>query len=131
VPLAELDEDDLALVRATVEQHRAFEFALARVATFDDVVWLAPEPLERFRALMGSVHSAFAAYPPYGGLHDEVIPHLTLAEVEPEALEDTLATLRPRLEPLLPLAQRAEALTLLVEEEPDRWRERLRITLPP
>ena len=99
--------------------------------TFEEVVWLAPEPVERFRALMASVHSAFPACPPYGGLHDEVIPHATLAEVEPEGLEATLAQVRSRVEPLLPLAQAADALTLLVEDEPDRWHERLRITLPP
>jgi hypothetical protein len=130
VPAAELGEDELARVRAAVEPHSAFDFALARVETFADVVWLAPEPVESFRALLASVHGAFPAYPPYGGVHDEVIPHATLTTVEPEHLETALAKLRPRVEPLLPLAQRADALTLLVEEEPDRWRERLRITLP-
>jgi len=129
VPVAELGEDELAQVRAAVEPHRAFEFALARVETFAEVVWLAPEPAESFRALLSDVQRAFPAYPPYGGLHDEVIPHATLTTVEPGQLDTTLATLRPRVEPLLPLAQRADALTLLVEEEPDRWRERLRITL--
>jgi 2'-5' RNA ligase len=130
VPVAELGDDDLAQVRAAIEPHPAFDFALARVETFVDVVWLAPEPVESFRALLASVHRAFPAYPPYGGLHDVVIPHATLTTVEPAQLDTALATLRPRVEPLLPLAQRADALTLLVEEEPDRWRERLRITLP-
>jgi hypothetical protein len=131
VPLAQLADGDLARVQAAVEEHPAFDFLLARLETFEDVVWLAPEPVERFRALLGSVHSAFPECPPYGGVHDEVIPHATLAEVEPEELEATLAKVRPRVEPLLPLAQTADALTLLVEDEPDRWRERLRITLPP
>jgi len=130
VPVAELRDDDLARVRAAVERHRAFDFALARVETFAHVVWLAPEPIEPFRALLATVHGAFPAYPPYGGLHDDVTPHATLAEVEPDELDAALAKLRPRVEPLLPLPQRADALTLLVEEEPDRWRERLRITLP-
>jgi 2'-5' RNA ligase len=130
VPLAELGDDDLARVQAVVERHQAFDFTLARVETFASVVWVAPEPVEPFRALLTTVHSAFPAFPPYGGLHEEVIPHATLAEVESQDLDATLAKVRPRVEPLLPLAQRADAVTLLVEEEPDRWRERLRITLP-
>ena len=131
VPLEELTDDDLARVRSVLERRRAFDFALARIETFPHVVWLAPEPDAPFRALTAAVHAAFPDHPPYGGAHDEVIPHATLAEVAADNLEAALAELAPRVEPLLPLEQRADAVTLLVEEEPDRWRERLRFTLPP
>lgn len=43
-----------------------------------DAVWLDPQPAGPFRALTSAVADVFPAYPPYGGEHDEVIPHLTV-----------------------------------------------------
>ena len=45
-----------------------------------EVVWLAPRPDEPFRALTRAVSAAFPGYPPYGGAHDPVIPHLTIGD---------------------------------------------------
>ncbi len=43
-----------------------------------EVVWLAPQPAEPFRALTRAVSAAFPDYPPYGGGYDDVVPHLTV-----------------------------------------------------
>ena len=113
-----------------IARHHAFGYALERIETFPGVVWLAPEPDARFRALMSAVHAAFPGYPPYGGGHHEVIPHATLTSCAPEELDAAVARLEPRVSSLLPVDGCADAVTLLVEEELDRWRERLRFTLP-
>jgi non-ribosomal peptide synthetase component F len=56
-----------------------FDVIFRRTEWFgDDVVWLAPEPDNGFRALTTAVCSAFPDYPPYGGAFTDVIPHLTL-----------------------------------------------------
>ena len=63
-----------------------------------EVLWLAPEPADPFVALTAAVAAAFPAYPPYGGAHDEVIPHLTVGHDAPEArLRDAEADVLPRL----------------------------------
>ena len=43
-----------------------------------NVLWLAPKPAAVFGALTTAVADAFPDYPPFGGRHEEVIPHLTV-----------------------------------------------------
>jgi hypothetical protein len=129
VPRARLDDRVLERVRRVVGRRRAFEFDLARVATFPDVVWLAPEPSAPFRGLTEALVAEFPEQPQYGGAFDELIPHATLTVVAEGELAAALERLRPLVEPLLPIPQRASELTLLVEDEPERWREELRLPL--
>ena len=42
------------------------------------VLWLAPEPAAVFGALTTAVADAFPDYPPFGGRHEVVVPHLTV-----------------------------------------------------
>ncbi|MDP9442967.1 MAG: 2'-5' RNA ligase family protein [Actinomycetota bacterium] len=72
----------LAEVTASVP---AFEFEFRRTRRFGrEVLWLAPEPAEPFRALTAAVSSAFPQHPPYGGVFDDVIPHLTIGDSPPD-----------------------------------------------
>ena len=41
-------------------------------------MWLAPEPAEPFQALTGLVWHRFPECSSYGGVHPDVIPHLTV-----------------------------------------------------
>ena len=57
----------------------AFDCEFPATAWFgQEVVWLAPQPAEPFRALTRAVSAAFPGYPPYGGGYDDVVPHLTV-----------------------------------------------------
>ena len=56
----------------------AFDIALVRVDRFEEHVWLAPEPSERFVALTELTAARFPDWPPYDGAFEEVIPHLTV-----------------------------------------------------
>jgi 2'-5' RNA ligase len=57
----------------------AFDCEFPATAWFgQEVVWLAPQPAEPFRALTRAVSAAFPDYPPYGGGYDDVVPHLTV-----------------------------------------------------
>jgi 2'-5' RNA ligase len=60
----------------------AFDAVLDRVRWFagDRVAWLAPEPSDPFRPLTQAVWSRFPDCPPYGGIHDDIIPHLTIGQ---------------------------------------------------
>lgn len=108
----DVDEDALADLFA---EFRAFDFELDRVERFEGgVVWLHPDPSARFADLTAAVWQRWPDHPPYEGLHDEPIPHLTVSESPIEVSFQ------------LPIAAHAHEVTL-IEEAPDgRWAARRR-----
>ena len=70
---------------------------------FPGLVWLEPEPAEPFAALTAAVAARWPDHPPYGGVFDTVIPHLTVVESEDaplDAVEEAARRARPsRAEP--------------------------------
>jgi 2'-5' RNA ligase len=104
-----------------------FEFELTRVATWPDVVYLVPEPDEELLALMKALFVRFPQWPPYEGIHAEVIPHATLGEeIDAAAVGDEIER---RVAPHLPHRCQARDVALLEEFGPGRWRERDRFPL--
>jgi hypothetical protein len=108
----------------------AFDFRLAKVARFPLVVYLAPEPADLFRALTEAVVDRFPGYPPYGGVFDEVIPHLTVAECETGMCEDPdaiLGEIERDIVGVVPIEARAREVWLM--EGNGTWRVRRRLHL--
>jgi 2'-5' RNA ligase len=124
-PTGKIDEQLLGELRKLFATHPAFEFALPRVARFPEVAWLAPEPDQPFRALIASIAGRFPDYPPYGGVHDEVIPHLTVAEGDVELQDRVEAELSGQL----PVSAHADHVAFLVENDDGLWREAYRFPL--
>ena len=103
-----------ARLAALFAEFAAFDYALASVGRFPKVLYLAPDPVEPFRQLTQRVAAAFPEYPPYGGRHAHIIPHLTVANTEDTArLEIVAARFQATCRARLPLRLRAEAVTLL------------------
>jgi 2'-5' RNA ligase len=117
IPAEEIGEGLVAELRELFADQPAFEFTLARVGRFADVAWLAPDPSDPFRRLTDLIFSRHPEYPPYEGLHEEVIPHLTVA-VGDAALQDEVDA---ALSPHLPMAAYAGEVTLLAEDESGHW----------
>jgi 2'-5' RNA ligase len=112
-PFAPPDEVDEAGVAELTAAHAAFAFELASVRCFgDEVTYLAPEPAAPFSALTDDAAARWPAYPPYEGVHDVVIPHLTvgLGVVEVDVA--------------LPMRCFARELRLLEEAADGRWSTR-------
>ncbi len=104
---ADIDEAGIADVVASVP---AFEFELDRVERFaGGVVWLHPEPSAPFSALTEAIWRGFPDYPPYEGVHDVLIPHLTVSYVPIEFDID------------LPIRASAREVTLIEEAADGRW----------
>ena len=123
-PFLPPDRLDLAAVErlgAAVATVPAFDLMFARLAWFGDkVLWLAPEPDQPLRALTASVFKSFPDCPPYGGEHDEPIPHLTVGHDWPVAV---LRSAAAEVERQLPIRVGVSAVELLVgSEEPNSWR---------
>jgi 2'-5' RNA ligase len=101
-----------------------FAFSLVDVRRFaEGVVWLAPEPQATFRELAGALHARYPDRPPYGGVHDDVVPHCTVVDSDRrEILDAAEADVRPRL-PIGGVAREA----WLVELVGERWSLRVRL----
>jgi 2'-5' RNA ligase len=93
-----------------------FDVAFARIDRFPGVLWLAPEPAEPFVAMTEAMVARFPDWLPYGGSYSSIIPHLTVAQAQ---LDET-ATL---VEPLLPVASRAESVVLFTSVDGRHWQE--------
>ena len=125
VPTEKFDERLHAELPKLFVTHAAFSFSLPRVARFPEVAWLAPEPAEPFKKLIEAVASQYPDYPPYGGVHDEVIPHLTVAEGGADLQDEVDAAITPSL----PIAAEATAISLFLEDEAGWWSRRDRYPL--
>jgi 2'-5' RNA ligase len=126
-PFASPDVVDVAAVRQLYAGAPSFDFELVRVERFPEHVWLAPEPKDRFVDLISRTVGRLPDHPPYGGVFDEPIPHLTIASGE--AVDEAEAAARREIGPHLPIAARAVEVTLL-EEQPDQtWAARAAFAL--
>ena len=126
-PREELTQALLDDVRSFFAVQESFEFELARIAAWPRVVYAVPEPDDAIRACMRALFERFPQWPPYGGVHAEVVPHATLGEEIDAA--SVLAEIERRVAPHLPRRCQAQDVALLEEFAPDRWRERERFPL--
>jgi 2'-5' RNA ligase len=117
VPTEKIDKRLHADLRELFAAHPAFSFSLPRIARFPEVAWLAPEPVEPFKRLIEGVASRFPDYPPYEGMHEEVIPHLTVAEGDADLQDEVDAAITRSL----PIEAEATTISLFLEDETGWW----------
>jgi hypothetical protein len=128
-PPAGLTAEVIATAAAAVASVPGFDCVFASTDWFDDeVLWLAPEPAEPFRALTAAVHGAFPQYPPFGGVFLTVIPHLTIGD-RPEGGPSELRAADAEVRSALPIRTNVSHAWLMTgTQAPDSWQ--LRATLP-
>ena len=132
VPVASLADAQLARVAEVVGSEPAFDVRLREARRWDPgggapegLIWLDPEPSEPFIRLTKALAAAFPDYQPYGGGHDTIIPHLTIASDDRRHLGSVFADAARSL----PLRRRVSAAILIAEGRDGRWRTRRRFTL--
>jgi 2'-5' RNA ligase len=90
---ARLTEELIMELGALFAARAAPRVRFARMARFAPageaagVLYLAPEPADELRALTQAVVARWPEAPPYGGLHAEIVPHLTVAIAGEAALD--------------------------------------------
>ena len=118
-------EDAVGRVVASAER---FEVTFRATACFEGdtpTLYLVPEPAAPFVELTRALVAAFPAYPPYGGIHDDVVPHLTVAT----AAADTLASVAAAVSASLPLSTAVTEAWLMARDERAWWHLRSRFAL--
>jgi hypothetical protein len=118
-PFFDADAVDEGAVADLISMFPAFDFELDRVERFPDgQTWLRPNPWEPFADMTAAVWQRWPEHPPYEGVHDVVIPHLTVSESPVDVSFD------------LPIAARAREVMLIEQEEAGgRWATRLHLPL--
>ena len=108
--IARIDAPTIQQLSGLFAARAAFAVTLAHCGRFPDVLYLDPNPAQRFRELTAAVVERWPEAPPYGGAFDEVVPHLTVAH---GVDEDTLATVERAVAPQLPVTAEATEAHLL------------------
>jgi 2'-5' RNA ligase len=116
-----IDERVMVTLADAVASVPVFHFTMRRLAWFDDrVLWLAPEPDGPFRALTDAVHRRFPDHPPYGGVHADPVPHLTVGH---DAPSDVLRAAAEAIAAHLPIVGQVAAAQLMQGSAMvDSWR---------
>ncbi|WP_421735638.1 2'-5' RNA ligase family protein [Cellulomonas sp.] len=106
VDRSEVDEALVGTIRELLAPVRAFGFSLSAVGRFGGgPTYLVPDPAEPFIRLTEILAAAFPQWPPYGGVFDQVVPHLSIGDALPET---DVAILKE----LLPIGATADEVTL-------------------
>lgn len=109
----------LRQVQSLVSTFSEFEFVLAKVCRFPGTVYLAPEPASLFVAFTAGLGRLFPECQPYGGQHESLVPHLTVAQAGESELSEIESQLRTALPTRGISANCAELV--LIENSSGRW----------
>jgi 2'-5' RNA ligase len=116
VPFLHVDRLDPAAIdelTALFARQERFRAAFDRVGRFPHVLYLAPTPAQRFRDLTEAVVARWPEAPPYGGLHAELTPHLSVADGQrPEIFDEVEAAMEARL----PVSATVSSVSLFVHD---------------
>ncbi len=132
VPPGSIDARVLAAVARVLAAVPGFDLRFREVRRWapgggapEGVVWLDPEPAAPLVELIAALSKAFPDHLPYGGMHDTVIPHVSLASIDRRHRGAVEAEARR----WLPFRRRVGAAALIVEGADGRWRTRRRFPL--
>ena len=88
-----------------------FDVSFAEVRRWPETLYLEHDPASVFVGLTKALVAAFPDYPPYGGAHDDIVPHLTVAHGDAARFGE----LTERIRPALPVRVRVERAWLMVD----------------
>jgi 2'-5' RNA ligase len=118
IPAATVDATALAEVRELAATTPAFAVAFEELRWFgDEVLWLAPTPDQPFRGLSDRSAALWPEAPRYGGVFEDVVPHLTIGEGKRAILKEV----ENELAEVLPLRGWASELWWFALDESGRW----------
>jgi 2'-5' RNA ligase len=125
----EITSDVLLQAQIALSPVPSFGFSLAGVGRFPTTTYLSPVPPEPFVALTTALIECFPAFRPYGGAHEGVVPHLTVAHGDAANAHAAAVELEQRLGALKPIRTECNSVTLL-ENSSGRWKEMHVFDLP-
>ncbi|MFG2816760.1 2'-5' RNA ligase family protein [Streptomyces sp. NPDC048410] len=120
-----IDDGTHAAIGEVIGRHHPFEARFAHCGRFPGILYLVPDPDDPLRRLTEAIANRWPETPPFGGQFDEVIPHLTIAQGQHDAV---LQEAEPDLRARLPVTARVSSVDLLVHDG-TRWQQRASFAL--
>jgi hypothetical protein len=115
VPRADVTAELVAELTALVKDLLPVTVSFTRVRRWEDgLVWLEPDQPAVFQELTARVHGRWPEHPPYSGLFDEVIPHLSLGRSN---AYPTAGDYLGPIEHLMPISTSFDGLELIYWED--------------
>lgn len=68
-------------LNAIFAEVKQFSFVLEKICTFPSVIYLEPQPREKFITLTENIVRVFPENPPYEGKYPQINPHMTIAQL--------------------------------------------------
>jgi 2'-5' RNA ligase len=127
VPAERVDDDVLSKLKELFEATPAFSVSFIELRRWSEMSYLAPEPPDPFCSLTEAIVQRWPDYPPYEGIHETVIPHLTVAYGDDALLAEVEADVMPKLPIEAPVTE--AVLLEELEENGGCWGERARFPL--
>lgn len=119
----------LVQIQAALNQVASFAFSLSQVRRFPATAYLAPEPAQPFIALTQALVHAFPEFPPFGGEHESIVPHLTVANGNSSEAELAATELQALVQSIGPISSFCSSVALL-ENSSGVWKEMHVFALP-
>ena len=129
-PFKSPEENNLEVIgklRAFFSEVKSFSFSLVRINTFPDVVYLEPEPRDKFVKLTEGIVKIFPENPPFEGMFEEIVPHLTIGN-KLQNLESARLEISQDIISKLPIKSLATEAWLM-ESKDGEWSIREKFTL--
>ena len=125
----EITTDVIQSLAELFSRFSGFSASFVETNRFPTVLYLSPVPDETFRRLIQVVTERFPETPPYIGKFVEVVPHLTVADVnDPQLLEEIAAGFERAARNRLPIHAVVREVALM-DNEKGRWQVRARFAL--
>lgn len=123
VPRRQINHDVRDALASLFSGLPAFAYRFESVSRLGPgTIVLNPEPASDFSRLTDSVYRRWPAYPPYGGVFEVVIPHLTVGDgLSVDAAREVEAAARESLERNGPITGHATSVSLIVADHDWRW----------
>jgi 2'-5' RNA ligase len=120
----QIEEKDIDALAKLFAANAFFELVFKNTARFTDVVYLQPLPDKPVLALIQQLMAAYPDYPPYGGKHLHITPHLTIAQADDGALLEKLdVEISDKGRKIFPIQSLIREATLYIEED-GQWSPR-------
>jgi 2'-5' RNA ligase len=129
MPPDQITRSVLAQIQAALSQVSSFAFTLSQVRRFPATAYLAPEPAAPFIALTEALFREFPQFPPFGGAHESIVPHLTVANGDASEATVAEAELEDVIRSNGPISSVCSSVSLL-ENSTGLWREMHVFALP-
>jgi 2'-5' RNA ligase len=121
VPPENITPQVLSAATAALTASRSFTFTLTEIGRWPETTYLLAQPAAPFIKMTESLAQAFPDYPPYGGRHSGVVPHLTIAHGDANHAGEAEKELRAILARHGPITSNCRAVDLY-ENSSGHWR---------